>query len=422
MNTQVELSIVIPMYNHAKYIEATLISIINQGINLEIIITDDMSTDNGCEIVENFAKNSPIPITLLKNDTKLYALHSRLKGVKVATADNILFMDADDEWLGTERLKRAFELKKEHNVEILHFCSRHFIEVKTDDRGEAIWARPFSFTPLYGQDVFAGFVSRDYFPIMLWDKIISKSLILSILPIVENVKILRFDDKFFVSLLMLHAQSYLGCKEYIYDYKYPNTWIMEKYAGRLHDSFCIWNTVKPLMQKKNIPLDLQEKYRAFIQWRAAYNMGHMSIKAMAKLKTDDKKEVFDTLYSFLDKDTFLKALLLSVKKNLNILHKKLAIIEDYKDVQKEKEESLEYYKNILKNYRYGNEITKDVIQAVNKLVSHVNINCEPTEINLYNIKDLDLLKDFMPQEDLLLVFMAVNNQIIPSLRAFLQEK
>ena len=52
MNT---ISIVIPSYNHAEYIEACLDSIYFQDYpSIEIIIVDDCSTDGSPEVISNW--------------------------------------------------------------------------------------------------------------------------------------------------------------------------------------------------------------------------------------------------------------------------------------------------------------------------------------------------------------------------------
>ena len=51
------VSVIIPMYNSAKFIPQTLESLLYQTMkDFEIIIVDDCSTDNGVEVVKNFAK------------------------------------------------------------------------------------------------------------------------------------------------------------------------------------------------------------------------------------------------------------------------------------------------------------------------------------------------------------------------------
>jgi glycosyltransferase involved in cell wall biosynthesis len=54
------VSIIVPLYNHARYIEATLESFANEGYaNLEIVIIDDGSKDNSIEIAQAWFAQHP---------------------------------------------------------------------------------------------------------------------------------------------------------------------------------------------------------------------------------------------------------------------------------------------------------------------------------------------------------------------------
>ena len=52
------VSIIMPNYNSSKYLEETINSVINQTYsNWELIIVDDLSTDNSVNIISNFRNN-----------------------------------------------------------------------------------------------------------------------------------------------------------------------------------------------------------------------------------------------------------------------------------------------------------------------------------------------------------------------------
>ena len=54
------LSVVMPSYNHARYIQAALEAHLNQSVPpLEIIVVDDASTDDSCAVVESVAARHP---------------------------------------------------------------------------------------------------------------------------------------------------------------------------------------------------------------------------------------------------------------------------------------------------------------------------------------------------------------------------
>lgn len=89
------ISVVVPAYNVEKYIEECLKSILDQsGINLEIIIVNDGSTDRTGAIIDLFAKQ----------DARIHVVHqgnrgpgeARNVGVRMATGEYLSFVDPDD--------------------------------------------------------------------------------------------------------------------------------------------------------------------------------------------------------------------------------------------------------------------------------------------------------------------------------------
>ena len=93
--SQAKVSIIVPIYNTAKYLPECLDSILNQSHqNLEIILIDDGSTDDSGKIVDAYAKkDSRIKVVHQKNQGQSAA---RNQGLKKATGDFISFIDSDD--------------------------------------------------------------------------------------------------------------------------------------------------------------------------------------------------------------------------------------------------------------------------------------------------------------------------------------
>lgn len=102
-------SVIIANYNSEKWISKCLNSVLEQTYkNYEVIIVDDVSTDNSINIIENYMNK--FPIKLIKLEKKAYNGGARNIGVKEAKGDYIIFMDCDD-WLHSNQC--FMEISKE---------------------------------------------------------------------------------------------------------------------------------------------------------------------------------------------------------------------------------------------------------------------------------------------------------------------
>jgi glycosyltransferase involved in cell wall biosynthesis len=91
----VRVSVIIPLFNKAPYVERALASVIAQSFtDFEVIVVDDGSTDAGAQIVA--AHNDP-RVRLLKQDNAGPGA-ARNRGIDEARGELLAFLDADDEW------------------------------------------------------------------------------------------------------------------------------------------------------------------------------------------------------------------------------------------------------------------------------------------------------------------------------------
>jgi len=96
------VSVVIPVYNAGSFLPRTLDSIIHQSYPIdELIIVNDYSTDNTCQIIKDYISlidNPNFKFELINNETNLGPGISRNKGIELAKNSIIAFCDADDIW------------------------------------------------------------------------------------------------------------------------------------------------------------------------------------------------------------------------------------------------------------------------------------------------------------------------------------
>ena len=88
-----KISVVIPAYNCAKYIEETLASVFNQTIiPYEILVINDGSTDNTADVVGKYSQ------VKLINKLNQGPSEARNRGILESTGNWIAFLDSDDIW------------------------------------------------------------------------------------------------------------------------------------------------------------------------------------------------------------------------------------------------------------------------------------------------------------------------------------
>ncbi len=92
----IEISVIIPVYNGAEFVESACQQIQNQQLaNVEIIFVDNNSTDNSVKLLEKLQEHHQ-DITVLK-EKKQGAAAARNKGLSIAKGDFIYFFDVDDQ-------------------------------------------------------------------------------------------------------------------------------------------------------------------------------------------------------------------------------------------------------------------------------------------------------------------------------------
>ena len=111
------VSIIVPVYNANKYIEATVNSVIGQSYeNWELLLVDDGSTDGSGETIMRLEKEDVTNrIKVLFPKEHGTAAKARNYGLKNAKGPYIAFLDADDLW-DVDKLKKEVDFIKEKSA------------------------------------------------------------------------------------------------------------------------------------------------------------------------------------------------------------------------------------------------------------------------------------------------------------------
>ena len=114
------VSVIVPVFNVERYLGKCLESVLSQSLeNIEVICTDDGSSDRSPEILAEYAAKDPRVKTIF-HGKNLGTNAARKHAVAASSGEYVMFLDADDEFAPDACLKACDAIKK-HNVDILQF-------------------------------------------------------------------------------------------------------------------------------------------------------------------------------------------------------------------------------------------------------------------------------------------------------------
>lgn len=115
MNMNPLLSIIAANYNNACFISECLDSILVQTYkNLEIIVSDDCSTDHSPEIIKDYEKKYPGIVKGIFNPVNRGVAQTRHEAILQARGEYITTLDSDDVYYNSEKLENEMKLVRLH--------------------------------------------------------------------------------------------------------------------------------------------------------------------------------------------------------------------------------------------------------------------------------------------------------------------
>jgi len=117
------ISVIIPIYNTALYLEKCIESVITQSYSdFELILINDGSTDNSGEIIEYYSKKDSRIIVIQKTNTGVS--DTRNIGIRSAKGEAICFIDSDD-WIDVDYLEVFVKNFQDHDTLLIQNIKRN---------------------------------------------------------------------------------------------------------------------------------------------------------------------------------------------------------------------------------------------------------------------------------------------------------
>lgn len=127
----VKVSVILPIYNVAPYLDEAFQSILTQTLSdIEIIAVNDGSTDNSQEVIERYAAQDSRIITIRQENKGQSA--ARNLALQQAIGQYIYMMDSDDILTDSNALKTCYEYAEKNKADFIFFDGESFSEAGVD--------------------------------------------------------------------------------------------------------------------------------------------------------------------------------------------------------------------------------------------------------------------------------------------------
>jgi len=122
-------------YNHERFFRQALDSVLMQitDFEIEILISEDCSTDGTREIVIEFQRNHPQKVSLLLSEHNIHSNEIVSRGIRAARGKYIALLDGDDYWTSPHKLQKQVDYLDRHpecaicfhNARVVHEDASH---------------------------------------------------------------------------------------------------------------------------------------------------------------------------------------------------------------------------------------------------------------------------------------------------------
>ncbi len=173
----IKISVIIPVYNAASYVEKCLQSVFSQTESeVEVILVDDRSSDGSLQKIDALKRACPDSVSLVVcvHDHNRGTSAARNTAIAKASGKYIYFLDSDD-WLPPTCLETLYKQAEAYGADV---CSGSYVYVRGN--GEFTDYSPMELEAIHyssNEKVLEMFSSRDVDVFMACNKLILRKLV-----------------------------------------------------------------------------------------------------------------------------------------------------------------------------------------------------------------------------------------------------
>jgi len=138
-----KVSVVVTSYNHAKFLERRMESLVNQTYqNMEILVIDDCSTENNVEILRRYESHPKVKLLLRQHNGGWVTVTNQ--GIGLTSGEFILIAQCDDE-CDPRMIERLVGAMNRHPTAGIAFCRSLLVDQHNRVLGDDFAVRERSF-------------------------------------------------------------------------------------------------------------------------------------------------------------------------------------------------------------------------------------------------------------------------------------
>ena len=287
-----KISVLIPVFNTAKYLPACLDSVLAQSMqDFEIIAVNDASTDNSLEVLTEYAAKDA-RIRIISHEKNKGLLAGRLTGIRAARGKYLMFLDSDDRFL-PEVLKNVLSTAEKSGADIVDFSVEVRVHSETGREKPVKYILPGK-RVLLGEDVFRKYFVEHTYRWTLFQKLFLTEICRKATDYIPDKFCLMDEDFCLYTLCSFFARHYRPLKKNGYIY-YTDSGISSFQKTELGRFL---NRQSPFQALRNVR-DFLLKMNAWDQYREAFAdmeqniLGEYVMRWMRNLPDADRMKAFN---------------------------------------------------------------------------------------------------------------------------------
>ena len=285
----IEISVIIPVYNSEKYLRECLDSVFNQSFTLpyEVIASANGSTDGSLDILKEY-KKSHDNLVILNDPVNKGAAKARVDGIQVSKGKYLAFIDSDDLYHKDFLAIMYGEITKGYDIVGCNFFYKY---EKTTKR--SLLSASYTLDSVHAAHaLLRDYTMRGY----MWNKMYRRELFTDIKVYYPKDPKTLFEDIVTLYNVLLHINTYKAIRNPLYYYRKSKTSVTSAVnPERFNHHLYAFAFIRYLIDQKEDPRYYKAFKSTFLRTRASLyydanllkkKLGHSPLKHLRMFKRE----------------------------------------------------------------------------------------------------------------------------------------